>query len=181
MRFERISLRDAYLIGPEYREDERGYFARAFCAKEFEAHGLETSYVQANLSFNAKPGIVRGMHFQRRPHQEVKLVRCIAGEIFDVIVNLREDSATYLQWFGAWLTPENGLMMYVPQGFAHGYQSLTAGATVNYMVSAYYAPEAEGALHYADPSVAIEWPLPVSGTSPKDAAVPFLDAGNPKR
>lgn len=176
MRFDPTGLEGSYLIGLDKRGDERGFFARAFCAEEFAAAGLETNFLQANLSFNASAGIVRGMHFQTGNDAEVKLVRCVSGEIFDVIVDLREDSPTRLRWFGARLTAENGALMYVPRGFAHGYQALTDGATVHYMVSAAYAPEAEGALHHADPRVGIEWPVPVTETSEKDAAVPFLEA-----
>lgn len=176
MRFDPTGLEGSYLIGLDKRGDERGFFARAFCAEEFAAADLETNFLQANLSFNASAGIVRGMHFQTGKHAEVKLVRCVSGEIFDVIVDLREDSPTHLRWFGARLTADNGDLMYVPRGFAHGYQALTDGATVHYMVSAPYAPEAEGALHHADPRVGIEWPVPVTETSEKDAAVPFLEA-----
>ena len=128
-------------------------FARAFCAQEFAAHGLETSFVQSNISTNARAGTVRGMHFQREPHAEVKLVRCIKGAIYDVIVDMREGSQTYLRWFGAELSDDNGLMMYVPKGFAHGYQALSDGATAFYMVSAFYAPQSEGGLRFDDPKL----------------------------
>jgi dTDP-4-dehydrorhamnose 3,5-epimerase len=172
--FNEIPLQGALLIGLERRQDERGHFARAFCAKEFADHGLETVFIQANLSMNAKVGIVRGMHFQRPPHEEVKLVRCIVGAIYDVIVDLREESPTYLQWFGAELSQENGLMMYVPRGFAHGYQSLTDGATAHYMVSAPYSPSSEGGLRHDDPAIGIKWPGPVLDMSPKDRSWPLL-------
>lgn len=174
MRFEPTGLEGSYLIELEKRADERGYFARAFCADEFAQHGLETYFLQANLSFNADAGIVRGMHFQTGDAAEVKLVRCVSGEIFDVIVDLRSGSPTQWQWFGAKLTAANGSLMYVPRGFAHGYQALSAGATVHYMVSATYAPDAEGGVHHADPRIGIAWPIPVTETSPKDAAIPFL-------
>lgn len=174
MLFEKTPLLGAYLIGLERRQDDRGHFARAFCASEFAEHGLETTFVQANLSTNTKAGVVRGMHFQRSPHEEVKLVRCIAGAIYDVIVDLREGSATYLKWFGARLTPENGLMMYVPRGFAHGYQSLTDGATAHYMVSALYSPGSEGGVRHDDPAIGIQWPEHVADLSPKDRSWPPL-------
>lgn len=177
MRFERTPLDGAYLVHLDRREDERGFFARAYCADEFREHGLETDYVQANLSHNTHVGIVRGMHFQKAPHAEVKLVRCVAGEIFDAIIDLREDSPTYRKWFGAKLSAENGVLMYVPRGFAHGYQALTDGAMVHYMVSAYYAPDAEGGVNHADPAIGIEWPTQVSETSPKDAAIPMIGDG----
>lgn len=174
MIFEKTPLEGAYLIGLDRREDERGFFARAFCAREFAEHGLETQFVQANLSRNEKAGLVRGMHFQRGDDAEVKLVRCIAGSVYDVIVDIREDSPTCLQWFGAELSAENGLLMYVPRGFAHGYQSLSDGATVHYMVSDYYAPDAEGGLRHDDSAIGITWPMPVSQVSPKDAAWPLV-------
>lgn len=177
MRFEPTPLAGAWLIHPEPRNDERGTFARAFCAQEFGAAGLETNYVQTSIGGNALAGTVRGMHFQRPPHAEVKLVRCIKGAIHDVIVDMRESSPSYLRWFGAQLSEENGLTMYVPHGFAHGYQALSGGATVFYMASAFYAPEAEGGLRHDDPRLAIAWPLPVAALSPRDAQHPLLGEG----
>jgi len=158
----------------EPRADERGMFARAFCAREFAAQGLESAFVQANISANVHASTVRGMHFQREPDAEVKLVRCTKGSIYDVIVDMREGSATYLRWFGAELSEENGLAMYVPKGFAHGYQALTDGATIFYMVSAFYAPASEGGLRYDDPKLSIAWPRAVSELSDKDAKWPLL-------
>ena len=175
MRFEPTPLDGAYLIHLDRRGDERGYFARAFCAHEFAEHGLEMRYVQANICVNAQAGIVRGMHFQRPPHAEVKLVRCFGGAIYDAIVDLRPASPTYRQWFGAELSLENGAMMYVPQGFGHGYQALTDGAVVHYMVSADYTPDAEGGVRHDDPSIAVRWPLPISDMSAKDRAWPLLE------
>ena len=174
MRFEPTKLAGAYLIHLEPRVDERGLFARAFCAQEFGGAGLETEYVQANISTNTRAGTVRGLHFQRDPHAEVKLVRCVKGAIYDVIVDMREGSQTFLRWTGAELSDENGLMMYVPKGFAHGYQALTGNASVFYMVSAFYAPQAEGGLRFDDPKLAIEWPRAVSDVSDKDARWPLL-------
>ena len=174
MRFSPTPLAGAYLIHLDPRLDARGLFARAFCAQEFAAQGLETSYVQANISANTHAGTVRGLHFQRAPHAEVKLVRCVKGALYDVIVDMREDSATFLRWFCADLSDDNGLMMYVPKGFAHGYQALSDGATAFYTVSAYYAPQAEGGLRYDDPKLAIAWPRTVSGISDKDAVWPLL-------
>jgi dTDP-4-dehydrorhamnose 3,5-epimerase len=149
-------------------------FARAFCAQEFAAEGLETLFVQANISTNTLAGTVRGMHFQREPHAEVKLVRCIKGSIYDVVIDMRKGSETYLRRFGAELSEDNGLMMYVPKGFAHGYQALTDGATTFYMVSAFYAPASEGGLRFDDPRLSIEWPRIVSDVSDKDAKWPLL-------
>lgn len=174
MIFQTTPLPDVFLIGLEPRIDDRGMFARAFCVREFRDQGLETSYVQANISANTRVGTVRGMHFQRPPNAEVKLVRCIAGAIYDVVVDTRSNLPTYLQWFGVELSQANGLMMYVPQGFAHGYQALTDGATAHYMVSAYYAPESEGGLRHDDPAIQIRWPLPVADISPKDANWPLI-------
>jgi dTDP-4-dehydrorhamnose 3,5-epimerase len=174
MRFEQTPLAGSYLIHLDPRVDARGTFARAYCAQEFSAHGLETSFVQANISTNARAGTVRGMHFQRVPHAEVKLVRCTGGAIYDVIVDIREESATYLGWFGAELSEENGLMMYVPKGFAHGYQALSDSATAFYMVSSFYAPDSEGGLRFDDPRLAIKWPRAISEFSDKDAKWPLL-------
>jgi len=175
MKFTKAPLDGAYLIALEPHQDARGYFARAFCRDEFAAHGLEIDFVQANLSFNAQAGLVRGMHFQKGEDAEVKLVRCVQGAIYDVIVDLRPTSATYLQWFGAELSAENGLTMYVPRGFAHGYQSLTDGATAHYMVSTAYAPGAEGGLRHDDPVLGISWPQRITDVSEKDAAWPLLE------
>ena len=174
MRFTPTGLAGAHLIHLEPRVDERGLFARAFCAREFAAQGLETSYVQANISTNARAGTVRGMHFQRAPDAEVKLVRCVKGAIYDMIVDMREGSPTYLRSFGAELSDDNGLTMYVPKGFAHGYQALSDGASVFYMVSAFYAPQSEGGLRFDDPKLAIKWPRAVADVSDKDAKWPLL-------
>ena len=174
MIFNETPLAGAFTIGLEKREDARGHFARAFCAEEFAAHGLETTYLQANHSLNKKTGLVRGMHFQRGEDAEVKLVRCVHGAIYDVIVDNRPESPTYLQWFGAELSEENGLMMYVPRGFAHGYQSLTEGATAFYMVSTGYAPAAEGGLRFDDPAIGIKWPMAVTDLSDKDGNWPLV-------
>jgi dTDP-4-dehydrorhamnose 3,5-epimerase len=174
MRFEPIGLAGGYLIHLDQRMDQRGMFARAFCAQEFATKGLESSFVQANVSTNVHAGTLRGMHFQNEPHAEVKLVRCIKGSIYDVVVDMRETSQTYLHWFGAELSEENGIMMYVPKGFAHGYQALSDGATAFYMVSASYAPQSEGGLRFDDPALSIVWPRAVSEISVKDAQWPLL-------
>jgi len=174
MRFEPAPLSGAFLVRLEPRADARGMFARAFCAQEFGAQGLETAFVQANISTNTHAGTVRGMHFQREPHAEVKLVRCIKGAVYDVIVDMREGSPTYRRWFGAELSEDNGLAMYVPKGFAHGYQALSDGAAVFYLVSAFYAPQAEGGLRHDDPALSIAWPRAATEVSPKDAAWPLI-------
>ena len=174
MRFEPTPLAGSFLIHLDPQVDARGTFARAFCAQEFAAKGLETLFVQANISTNVSAGTVRGMHFQREPDGEVKLVRCIKGTIFDVIVDMRAGSGTFLQWFGAELSEKNGTMMYVPRGFAHGYQALSDGATAFYLVSAFYTPASEGGLRAGDPELEIKWPRAVSGLSDKDARWPLL-------
>jgi dTDP-4-dehydrorhamnose 3,5-epimerase len=174
MKFTRLPLEGLFLIAPEPKEDERGAFIRVFCGREFEAQGLETNFVQANVSTNIHAGTVRGLHYQRPPHAEVKLVRCIRGAIYDVVVDIRRNSPSYGKYFATELSETNGLAMYVPIGFAHGYQSLTDAAVVHYMVSAFYAPIHEGGVHHADPTIGIKWPLPIAAVSPKDAGLPFL-------
>lgn len=174
MIFNPTPLQGSFVVEIEPKMDERGVFFRAFCAKEFKLMNLETAFVQANISTNVKAGTVRGLHFQRAPHEEVKLVRCIRGAIYDVIVDLRAQSPTYMQWYGAELSEKNGLMMYVPKGFAHGYQALCDDAVVHYMVSSYYAPEFEGGRRFNDPKLSIKWPHPVTAVSDKDYRWPLL-------
>lgn len=176
MKFTETPLKGAWVIELEPRGDDRGYFARAFCAKELEAHGIESKVVQSNVSFSRHAGTVRGMHFQTAPAEETKLVRCLAGALVDIIVDNRPDSETYRQHFAVELTPENKRMLFVPRGFAHGFQTLKDDTEMLYMVSEYYTPEAEGGLRYNDPALGIEWPLPVSVISNKDAAWPLIDS-----
>lgn len=170
MILTQTTLKDAYLIDLELREDDRGAFARTFCAQEFAAHGLKPTVAQCNLSFNHKAGTLRGMHYQVPPAAETKLVRCTKGAIYDVIIDMRPDSPTYLQHFGVELTADNRRALYVPELFAHGYQALTDGAEVVYQVGEFYTPGYERGLRYDDPAFGIEWPLPVSMISAKDAA-----------
>ncbi len=158
MIFHRLKLAGAYRIDLEPREDERGFFARAWCQKEFAEHGLETRIVQSNLSYNRYKGTLRGMHYQAPPHEEVKLVRCIRGSIFDVIIDLRPDSPTYRQWVGVELTAANRQMLYVPRGFAHGFQTLEDDTEVFYHVSEFYHPQAERGVRWNDPQFGIAWP-----------------------
>jgi dTDP-4-dehydrorhamnose 3,5-epimerase len=169
MIFTETPLAGAYTIRLEPREDDRGFFARAFCQNELAAHGLETGIAQANLSYNFKRGTLRGMHYQVPPHAEVKMVRCIAGAIYDVIVDLRPDSPTHLKWHGVELSAANRTLLYVPKGFGHGYQSLTDDSEVLYMVTEFYAPGAERGLRWDDPAIGIRWPIPDPILSPKDA------------
>jgi dTDP-4-dehydrorhamnose 3,5-epimerase len=175
MKFSKTRLADAVLIDPDRHADERGFFARVFCADEFAAAGLVTAFPQANHSHNPRRGTLRGMHFQRAPHREAKLVRCVRGAIHDVIVDLRPGSPSYGRWQGFDLTAANGRMLYVPAGFAHGLQTLEDDTDVTYLVSHRYTPGAEGGLRWDDPSLGIAWPLPVAVISAKDAAWPDVD------
>ena len=173
MIFRETKLAGAFIIDLEKREDERGFFARAWCEKEFAEHGLATRLVQCNLSYNARPGTLRGMHYQVAPHEETKLVRCFRGAIFDVIIDLRRDSKTYKQWVGVELSADNRRALYVPEGFAHGYQTLTPDAETFYQVSEFYAPEAERGVRWNDPAFGIKWPeTPERVISEKDTAFP---------
>jgi len=159
MKFQATSLAGAYLIEPELRADERGFFARVFCVDEFAEHGLCTQWKQANLAYNKFKGITRGMHYQHSPNAEVKLVRCTRGSVFDAMIDMRPASATYRQWYGAELSEANQAMLYIPEGFAHGYQVLQDDSELHYMVSALYAPESEAGVRWNDPSVNIDWPV----------------------
>ena len=172
MIFTELPLAGAFVIDLEPRRDERGFFARSFCAREFEQHGLKTAIVQANLSQNVRKGTVRGMHYQRAPHAEVKIVRCVNGAIFDAIIDIRPDSPTYLRWTSVELSRENRRMLYVPEGFAHGYQALTDDSEVLYLVTAFYSPQDEAAIRWNDPRFRIRWPIAEAILSPKDAVHP---------
>jgi dTDP-4-dehydrorhamnose 3,5-epimerase len=158
----------AYTVDLEPRGDERGFFARFYCEKEFAEKGLASRFVQINNSLSSHRGTLRGMHYQLPPFGEVKLVRCVRGSVYDVIVDLRPKSATYLQWFGADLTAENRKMMYVPAGFAHGYLTTSEDAELLYLVSAFYAPEFERGLRHDDPAIGIKWPIEPQIISEKD-------------
>jgi dTDP-4-dehydrorhamnose 3,5-epimerase len=175
MKFSKTSLADAVLIDLDRRADERGFFARVFCAEEFAAAGLVTEYPQSNHSHNTARGTLRGLHFQRAPHREAKLVRCVRGAIFDVMIDLRSGSPSYGRWEGFELTAENGRMLYVPAGFAHGFQTLRDDTDVTYQVSHPYTPGAEHGLRWDDPAFAVAWPLPVAVISEKDATWPDID------
>jgi dTDP-4-dehydrorhamnose 3,5-epimerase len=174
MRFVETRLRGAYIIEPEPHEDSRGFFARTFCAREFEAHGLVSSFVQCSVSLSRQRGTLRGMHFQLQPASEVKLVRCTAGAIFDAIVDLRKDSPSYLQHIGVELTAKNRRALYVPKTFAHGLQTLEDDTEVFYQISEYFSPDKASGLRYDDPRLRIPWPLGVSCVSPKDMQWPLL-------
>ena len=176
MIFTATQLDDAWLIDLEPREDERGFFARIWCRHELAAQGLDTEIAQENLSFNRYRGTVRGLHFQRPPHEETKIVRCTRGEIFDVIVDLRPQSPTYLRWQGFELTAENHKALYVPKGFAHGFQTLVDDAEIVYQISEFYAPNSAGGHRYDDAAFGVAWPLPVTMISERDLSWPAFNA-----
>ena len=176
MIFTETKLKGAYIIDIEKRTDDRGFFARAWCQNEFEAQGLVARVVQTNLSYNIRKGTLRGMHYQVAPYAETKLVRCTKGGIYDVIIDLRPDSSTYKQWVGVELTGDNYRMLFVPEGFAHGFQTLADDVEVTYQVSQFYTPGAEGGIRYDDPTFGIEWPLPVQVISDKDQSWPAYTA-----
>ncbi len=168
------------MIELERRGDDRGFFARFFCAQEFGKHGLETGFVQMNNSLTARKGTLRGMHYQMPPAAEVKVVRCIRGALFDVVADLRPDSTSYGQWFGAELSAENRSMMYVPRGCAHGFLTLTDNAEALYLASTPYAPEQERGVRFDDPWLGIRWPTQPAEMSDKDGAWPSYDAAHPE-
>ncbi len=156
-------------------EDERGFFARFYCADEFRAAGLDKPIVQINHTFTRSKGAVRGLHFQHPPHAETKLVSCLSGAVFDVVVDLRADSPSFLHWHGEILSAENRRSLLVPEGCAHGFQTLAENCELLYLHTAPFCPEAEGAVNITDPALAIEWPLPLSELSERDRSHPFID------
>jgi dTDP-4-dehydrorhamnose 3,5-epimerase len=176
MKYTELRLKGAYVIDLDRLEDTRGFFARTWDEKEFSEHNLESRFVQCNVSHNIRRGTVRGMHYQRAPHAEVKLVRCTSGSILDVIVDIRPGSSTEQEWIGVELSRANRRMMYVPHGFAHGYQTLEDDSEVTYQVSEFYHPESEGRLLWNDPAVGIEWPIKDVVISDKDRTAPPLPA-----
>lgn len=162
------SLKDAYLIEPEPHNDERGFFARTWCQQEFAQWGLNPNLVQCNISFNKKQGTLRGLHYQIEPHAEVKLIRCTMGRIYDVIVDIRPDSSTFKQWFGVELSADNRTLLYVPEGFAHGFQTLTDNTEVFYQMSTFYEPASARGIRWDSPLFNIEWLLEPTVMSEKD-------------
>jgi dTDP-4-dehydrorhamnose 3,5-epimerase len=168
MIFTETRLKGAFVIDLERRNDERGFFARAFCQNEFREHGLKPVIAQANIAKNQRVGTLRGMHFQYPPAAETKLVRCTRGAILDIIVDLRPESPTYLEHIAVELNEDNMTALYVPERFAHGYQALRDNTDTNYQFGEFYTPEAEGGLRYDEPQLGLKWPLPVSVVSPKD-------------
>lgn len=172
MIFEETKLKGAYLIDLERISDERGFFSRHWCAREFASNGLNQAVAQVNIGHNAKKGTVRGMHYQVIPNAEAKLVHCSRGALYDVIIDLREGSPTKGQWFGVELTADNGRMLYVPEGFAHGYQTLEDETDLVYQTSQFYAKESATGVRFNDPAFEIVWPLPVSLISSGDQRWP---------
>ncbi len=168
MKFVECDVNNAWVIEPAPREDERGRFMRAWCLQEFAAHGIEFVPVQANMGFSIRKGTIRGLHYQVAPALEAKLVRCTSGAIFDVAVDLRPGSPTRGAWFGVTLSAANGRMLYVPEGCAHGCQSLEDNTEIHYMTSAVYSPQHVRGARYDDPAFGIRWPLPVSAISEQD-------------
>lgn len=176
MIFIETKLKGAYIVELKKREDHRGFFARGWDGNIFEQHGLVGRVIQQNIAFSKIKGTIRGLHYQMAPHQETKFVRCTRGSIFDVIVDLRPDSATFKQWLGVKLTMDEDQLLYVPKDFAQGFQALEDNSEIMYLVSEVYTPAAEAGIRYNDPAIGIEWPLPVSMITEKDANLPVFSA-----
>jgi dTDP-4-dehydrorhamnose 3,5-epimerase len=175
LRFTQLKLAGAYLIDLEPHADDRGYFARTFCTREFLHHGLDANIAQCSTSFNLRRGTLRGMHYQTPPHEEIKIVRCTSGSIFDVIVDVRPESVTRGSWHGVELSSDNHRMLYIPAGFAHGFQTLVDNSEVFYQISAEYVPSASRGIRWNDPAVAISWPINEGITiSARDSAYPGI-------
>jgi len=172
MKFLETPLKGAFIIDLEKREDERGFFARTWCRNEFESHGIYRLPVQSNLSYNKKAGTMRGMHYQASPFQESKLLRCVSGSVYDAIIDLRKDSPTFMQWFGIELNEENGIALFIPEDFAHGFMTLKDNSEIMYQVSAFYTPGSERIVRYNDPSFNIQWPMEATIISEKDKNAP---------
>lgn len=168
MIFQAVKLQGAFIIEPERIEDERGFFARTWCEREFRERGLNPQLVQCNLSFNRKKGILRGMHYQAKPHEEVKLVRCTMGAVYDVIIDLRPESRTFKQWVAVELSAENRRMIYIPERFAHGFQTLERDTEVFYQMSEFYVSDSARGARWDDPAFGIEWPAADRTMSAKD-------------
>lgn len=172
MEFQKTLLEGAFLVKVKRLEDERGYFGRVFCEDEFRYHGLEAEIVQANMSTNKLKGTLRGMHYQNEPYQETKFIRCVRGSLFDIIIDLRKNSSTYMQSFGVELSEDNAKALYVPKGFAHGFITLEDNTTALYMVSQRYHPDAESGIRWDDPLFKLDWPIEPICVSSKDQGWP---------
>lgn len=175
MIFTETKIKGAFIVDVKRLEDDRGFFGRSYCQKEFETFGLNTNVVQSNISFNKSKGTLRGLHMQVFPFEESKLVRCTRGAIFDVLVDLRQNSETFKQWIGVELTADSYQMLYVPEGCAHGYMTLEDNTDVMYQVTQFYSPGAERGFRWDDPSFNIQWPMEPLIISEKDRALPFFD------
>ena len=176
MIFTESALPGAFIVDLELRSDDRGFFARSYCPDEFAAQGLGTPLRQCSVSYNARKGTLRGLHYQAAPHAEHKLVRCTAGAIFDVIVNIRPDSRHYKRWVGTELSAQNRRALFVPAGFAHGFITLSDDAEVYYMISVPHSPSHAQGFRWSDPAFGIQWPMSPSVISPRDAAYPLLNS-----
>ncbi len=172
MIFTKTTVKDAFIIDPERLEDERGFFARTWCERQFKEHGLNPRLVQCSISFNKRKGTLRGMHYQAKLYEEAKLVRCTMGAIYDVIIDLRPESPTFKHWVGVQLGADNHQMLYVPEGFAHGFQTLTDNSEVLYQISEFYAPESARGVRWNDPAFGIEWPPDERTMSERDQRYP---------
>ena len=175
MRFDETPLIGSYIVSLEPFSDNRGWFTRTFCKKEFEQIGHTQEWVQLNHSFTSMKGAIRGMHFQYPPHSEIKMVRCISGTIFDVIVDIRKESPSFLRWFGIELSAENMKMLYIPKGFAHGFQTLTDNCEILYHHTDFYEKDFEGALNFNDPVLDIKWKLAPTDVSTRDKSHFYLN------
>jgi dTDP-4-dehydrorhamnose 3,5-epimerase len=175
MIFTNGPVHGSYLIDLEPHGDERGFFARTYCEKEFAQHDLATRMVQTNMSYSAEKGTLRGIHYQKAPHEEAKLMRCTSGAIYDVMIDLRPDSPTYMEWMGVELTSEDRRMVYIPEGCAHGFLTLADHTEVSYQVSSFYTPGVERGIRFDDPAFDIDWPIDVRVVSEKDRSWPDVD------
>ena len=175
MIFNPTFLAGSFIIEPSVLMDDRGWFARFYCKNDFKEIGHDKEWVQLNHSATDKKGAIRGMHFQKEPFREIKMVKCIAGAVYDVIIDLRRDSSTFLKWFGTELSAKNKKMFYIPEGFAHGFQCLEDNCELIYHHSEFYAPAAEAGIKYDDPMIQIDWPQAITVLSPRDESHPYLD------
>ena len=175
MIFKETRLAGSYVVEVQKLADHRGFFGRAWCAREFEAHGLNPKFVQINTSCTKKKGTIRGFHFQIKPYGEAKFIRCTRGRIFDVIIDLRPESPTFKQWVGHELSADNAMMVYAPEHFAHGFVSLEDDCEVYYPVTEFYTPQAERGIRWNDPTFNIEWPIPIEIFTEKDMSHPNFD------
>ena len=175
MIFNETPLKGCFVITSEPFTDERGWFARTYCKNEFNTIGHQGEWVQLNHSFTARAGTLRGMHYQLPPFSEIKLVRCIAGTVYDVVIDIRSGSSTFLQWFGVEISAANKKMIYIPEGFAHGFQALEDNSELIYHHTQFYTPGVEGGIRYNEPKIKIEWPMTVTGISERDGHHPFLE------